>query len=68
MKGEPLPDVKVLLDNHPLHVTQPAKFLSILPPGNDTSQFETPVNAINSTMVQNQSFTHFFKGEEVINV
>ena len=34
MKGEPLPDVKIFLDNHPLHVIHPgARFLSILPIG-----------------------------------
>ena len=34
LKGEPLSDVKILLDNHPLHVIHPgARFLAILPIG-----------------------------------
>ena len=33
MKGDPLPDVKVTLNNHPLHVIRPARFVAFLPPG-----------------------------------
>ena len=39
MKGEPLPDVKILVNNHPLHVIRPGKFLAFLPPGMPFSFF-----------------------------
>jgi hypothetical protein len=33
LKGKPLEDVKISLDNHPMHVVQPAKFTAVLPIG-----------------------------------
>jgi len=42
LKGEPLEDVKILLENHPLHVIHPAKFLSILPIGSHRMTFTVP--------------------------
>jgi hypothetical protein len=39
LKGEPLEDVKITLDNHPIHVIHPAKFLAILPIGHHRLTF-----------------------------
>ena len=39
LKGEPLEDVKIVLNSHPVHVIHPAKFLAVLPIGSHRMTF-----------------------------